>query len=381
MAKKLHQFSELVGHENLITFLKDHLDKGTLPQFILFEGDEGLGKSTLAKLLAFYLTGQRPEVAKRVIDENKSTEDVLLYNMSINGGKDTAKDVETNLSLGLSDFATKVIICDEAHGMSDAAQDVFLVSTEFLPKGIYLFMCTTDSQNLKPTLKSRAFTLHLNHLTNKEMVSLLSRTADERGLKIQAQQATLQMIAAWADGKPRIALNLLEGFANGSAVSQDVVKELIDYMSVEDILPILSSFKGSMTQGLSCISEMKLNPTFTTLLVEILKIQTGAASFKISYTDTHRVRETLVGVAPDVLLKFTYLVTAMPKLTRSGLISAYLQSHPGIDSILHPAEKAEVVRSEMDAKFNAPTPEAEKPVRPAAPSLDDLLSKGVQFGG
>ena len=381
MAKKLHQFSELVGHENLITFLKDHLEKGTLPQFILFEGDEGLGKSTLAKLLAYYLTGERPEVAQRVIDENRATEDVLLYNMSINGGKDTAKDVETNLSLGLSNYPTKVIICDEAHGMSDAAQDVFLVSTEFLPKGVYLFMCTTDSQNLKPTLKSRAFTLHLNHLTNKEMTTLLARTAEERGLKIQAQAATLQMIAAWADGKPRVALNLLEGFAQGSAVSQDVVKELIDYLSVDDILPILTSFNSSMTQGLSYISEMKLNTSFVPLLVEILKIQTGAASFKVSYTDTHRVREALREVPADAILKFTYLVAGMQRHTRSGLISAYLQSHPGLTNILHPADTAEVIRSEMDAKFAAPAPEVEKVTMPAAPTLDDLLQKGVQLSG
>ena len=379
MAKKLHQFSELVGHENLITFLKDHLEKGTLPQFILFEGDEGLGKSTLAKLLAYYLTGERPEVAQRVIDENRATEDVLLYNMSINGGKDTAKDVETNLSLGLSNYPTKVIICDEAHGMSDAAQDVFLVSTEFLPKGVYLFMCTTDSQNLKPTLKSRAFTLHLNHLTNKEMTTLLARTVAERGLKIQAQAATLQMIAAWADGKPRVALNLLEGFAQGSAVSQDVIKELIDYLSVDDILPILSSFNGSMTQGLSYISEMKLNSSFVPLLVEILKIQTGAASFKVSYNDTHRVREALREVPSDAVLKFTYLVAGMQKPTRSGLISAYLQSHPGLDAILNPAEPAEVIRSEMEAKFAAPAPEVEQVTRPAAPTLDDILQKGVHI--
>lgn len=380
MAKKLHQFSELVGHENLITFLKDHLEKGTLPQFILFEGDEGLGKSTLAKLLAFYLTGQREEVSKRVIEENKSTEDVLLYNMSINGGKDVAKEVETNLSLGLSNYPTKVIICDEAHAMSDAAQDVFLVSTEFLPKGVYLFMCTTDSQNLKPTLKSRAFTLHLNHLTNKEMVTLLDRTVTERGLKLQAKSATLQMIAAWADGKPRVALNLLEGFAPGSAIQQDVVKELIDYLSVDDILPILASFGGSMTQGLTYISDVKLNQTFVPLLVEILKIETGAASFKISYTDTHRVREQLHDVPPEALIKFTYHVAALPRLTRSGLISAYLQSHPGLDNILHPAEQAEVIRAELETKHDAPAPEAEMAQRPAAPTLDELFEKGVVIG-
>ncbi len=377
MAKKLHKFSELVGHENLITFLKEHLEKGTLPQFILFEGDEGLGKSTLAKILAFYLTGSRDEVSKRVIEDNQSTEDVILYNMSINGGKDVAKEVESNLSLGLSNYPTKVIICDEAHGMSDAAQDVFLVSTEFLPKGVYLFMCTTDSQNLKPTLKSRAFTLHLNHLTNREMVTLLERTVQERGLRIQAQAATLQMIAAWADGKPRIALNLLEGFAPGTAVTQGIVKELIDYLSVDDILPILSSFSGSMTQGLSYISDMKINPTFVPLLVEILKIETGAASFKISYTDTHKVREQLHDVSPGALIKFTYLVAALPKLTRSGLVSAYLQSHPGLEAILHPAPKADVIRSELEAKFDAPNPEAEQVERPAAPTLDDLFAKGV----
>ncbi len=377
MAKKLHKFSELVGHENLITFLKEHLEKGTLPQFILFEGDEGLGKSTLAKILAFYLTGSRDEVSKRVIEDNQSTEDVILYNMSINGGKDVAKEVESNLSLGLSNYPTKVIICDEAHGMSDAAQDVFLVSTEFLPKGVYLFMCTTDSQNLKPTLKSRAFTLHLNHLTNREMVTLLERTVQERGLRIQAQAATLQMIAAWADGKPRIALNLLEGFTPGTAVTQGIVKELIDYLSVDDILPILSSFSGSMTQGLSYISDMKINPTFVPLLVEILKIETGAASFKISYTDTHKVREQLHDVSPGALIKFTYLVAALPKLTRSGLVSAYLQSHPGLEAILHPAPKADVIRSELEAKFDAPNPEAEQVERPAAPTLDDLFAKGV----
>lgn len=377
MAKKLHQFSEMVGHENLITFLKDHLEKGTLPQFILFEGDEGLGKSTLAKILAYQLTGTRADVAKRVIEENKSTEDVLLYNMSVNGGKDTAKDVEANLSLGLSNYHTKVIICDEAHAMSDAAQDVFLVSTEYLPKGVYLFMCTTDSQNLKPTLKSRAFTLHLNHLTNKEMVTLLTRTVEERGLKIQAQSATLQMLAGWAEGKPRVALNLLEGFAPGSAVSQDMVKELIDYLSVDDILPLLSSLNGSMTQGLQYISEMKLNSSFVPMLVEILKIQTGAASFKVSYTDTHKVRDQLHDVSSEALIKFTYLVSALPKLTRSGILSAYLQSHPDLNSILNPAPQADVIRSELDAKREAPAPETAEVARPAAPSLDELLSRGV----
>lgn len=380
MPKKPTSFDDIVGHKNLIEFLRDHLSKGTLPQFIIFEGDEGLGKSSFAKLLALELMGRDPQVLKRVIQENKSTESVLLYNMSINGGKDTAKEVEANLSLGLSGLDRKVIILDEAHDMSEAAQETFLVSTEYLPKGVYLFMCTTDSLNLKATLKSRAFTLHLQHLTQADMVSLLTRYVRDRGLRLQAEASTIQMIAAWADGKPRIALNLIEGFAPGSAVSSATIKEFIDYLSVDDVLPVLSCLSGSMTQGLSVISEMKLNGSLVPILVEILKVKSGMASFKLSLTDVHRIRAQLNGVSVETLTKFIYLVAALPKLSRTGLISAFLQSHADRSFLSSPPPKTEVLQSEMQQKLSAPTQDIAEASRPCAPSISELLQRGVVLG-
>jgi len=377
MPKKPECFDEIVGHKNLVSFLKDHLEKGTLPQFIIIEGDEGLGKSSIAKLLAYYLTGQSETTKRRVIQENHSTEDVLLYNGSVNGGKDTAKEVEANLSLGLSGISTKVIIIDEAHALSEAAQDVFLVSTEYLPKGVYLFMCTTDSLNIKPTLKSRALTLHLNHLTQEEMVGLLTQCVRERGLRLQSESTTINMIAAWAEGKPRVALNLLEGFSCGSTVSLDTIKEFIDYMDVDDILPLLASLGGSMTQGLSYIAEMKLNSSFVPVLIEIFKVKKGMASFKLSMSDTHKVRAQLVNVPEENLTKFIYLVTSLPKLSRTGLISAFLQSHVDFTSISNPPAKTEVLRQEMQQKLEAPQPASTMPSRPEAPTLTELLNKGV----
>lgn len=380
MPKKPTSFDDIVGHKNLIEFLRDHLSKGTLPQFIIFEGDEGLGKSSFAKLLALELMGRDPQVLKRVIQENKSTESVLLYNMSINGGKDTAKEVEANLSLGLSGLDRKVIILDEAHDMSEAAQETFLVSTEYLPKGVYLFMCTTDSLNLKATLKSRAFTLHLQHLTQADMVSLLTCYVRDRGLRLQAEASTIQMIAAWADGKPRIALNLIEGFAPGSAVSSATIKEFIDYLSVDDVLPVLSCLSGSMTQGLSVISEMKLNGSLVPILVEILKVKSGMASFKLSLTDVHRIRAQLNGVSVETLTKFIYLVAALPKLSRTGLISAFLQSHTDRSFLSSPPPKTEVLQSEMQQKLSAPTQDIAEASRPCAPSISELLQRGVVLG-
>lgn len=380
MPKKPTCFDDIVGHKNLVEFLRDHLEKGTLPQFIILEGDEGLGKSSFAKILALELMNRDPTVLQRVINENRSTEGVLLYNMSINGGKDTAKEVEANLSLGLSGLDRKVIILDEAHDMSEAAQETFLVSTEYLPKGVYLFMCTTDSLNLKATLKSRAFTLHLQHLTQAEMVTLLTTYVRDRGLRLQAESSTIQMIAAWADGKPRIAINLIEGFAPGSSVSSAMIKEFIDYLSVEDVLPLLSCLSGSMTQGLSVISEMKLNNSLVPIMVEILKVKNGMASFKLSLTDTHKVRAQLNGVTVQTLTKFIYLVAALPKITRSGLISAFLQSHTDSDYLSSPLPKAEVLQAEMQQKMESPKQELAETSRPQAPSIQDLLQRGVVLG-
>lgn len=377
MLNKVKSFEDIIGHKNLVTFLKDHLANNSLPQFIIFEGDEGLGKSSIAKLLAVELTGRDPVVIDQVVEKNRSTENVLLYNMSINGGKELAREVEANLSLNLSTFDKKVIILDEAHGMSEAAQDVFLVSTEYLPDNVYLFLCTTNALNIKATLKSRALTIHLNHLTHSDMVTMLTQQVRERGLKLQAESATIKIIADWADGKPRIALNLLNGFRKGATVTSETIKEFIDYLNVDDVLPLLESLAGSMLQGLSYISEMEINDSFIPLLVEIFRVSKGMASFKLSMTDTHKVRASLANVPTENLLKFIYEITTLSKMSRPGIIGAYIHSHVNYKDLEKKHVKSEILQQELQQKAEKPNPEEECNKRPAAPSLDELLRKGV----
>lgn len=375
MPKKLTSFSEVVGHQQLIPFLEDHIENGTLSQFLLFEGQEGLGKSSLAKLVAYYLTQKDPQVLERVLLGNKSTENVLIYNMSINGGKDVAKEVAANLSLGLSDLTTKVIILDEAHAMSEAAQDVFLVSTEFLPKGVYVFMCTTDALTLKPTLKSRALTLHLNPLSHREMVQLLTDVVHTRNLKLQVETASIGMLASWAEGKPRIALNLLEGFREGTAISSDMLKGFIDYLDVDDVVPLIACLAGSMTQGLSYISDMKLNNSFIPLLVEIFKVHKGQASFKLTASDVRLIRQQLACVPTDNFMRFLCIV-AGGTLSRQLLLSAFLQSHVDLQALQGTVSREEVLQGELQQKFEK-APSHLETHRANAPDLDDLLRKGA----
>ena len=59
-----------------------------------------------------------------------------------------------------------MIICDECHGLSDAAQDVFLADTEFLDDKVYMIMLTTELDKLKASLRSRALPIHFNTLSD-----------------------------------------------------------------------------------------------------------------------------------------------------------------------------------------------------------------------
>ena len=159
-----------------------------------------------------------------------------------------------------------------------------------------------------------------------------------------------------------------------------MVKEFIDYLDVDDVLPLLTCLSGSMTQGLSVISEMKVNNSLVPLMVEILKVKSGMASFKLSLSDTHKVRAQLNGVNVDTLTQFIYRVAALPKLSRTGLISAFLQSHTDSSFLSSPPSRTEVLQTEMQQKMEAPKQELAGAARPQAPSIQDLLQRGVVLG-
>ncbi|MDR1523215.1 MAG: AAA family ATPase [Endomicrobium sp.] len=384
MLKRPSKFEDVVGHTHLIEFLKNHVSGGTLPRFLILEGDEGLGKTTIAKLISLALcceSENKPcytcktctDIMSNVIDKNMETKNVKLFNMSINGGKDSAKDVVDNFNLGVSGIKTKVILLDEAHAMSDAAQEVFLVDTEYLPSNVYVILITTNSYNLIPTLKSRAFSIKLNKLKKVDLMILLKDIVRERNLNVQGGDATLGLIADWADGKPRIALNLLSGFQSNSAVSADLIKEFIGYVDVDDVIDLLSYLGGSMTHGLMYINSLHLSDGILDICLEVLKIKKGLASFKLNMDDALKVRTKLANVDEEVLVKFIYEFAALVKVNKRGLIASFIKAHPMYSSLVdfNPSILQEELQQKSDLVLEEPDYSERK-----APTMESLLQNG-----
>jgi DNA polymerase III gamma/tau subunit len=384
MLNRPSRFEDIVGHDSLKQYFENHLRNHTLPQFLILEGPEGLGKTTFAKILAMGINCMGPskpchacesckEITERVIQGNSDTENVRLFNMSYNGGKDAAKEVVTNLTFGLSASKTRAIILDEAHAMSEAAQDAFLVQTEYLPPGIHLILVTTNTYNLAATLRSRAVTVPLRPLKQADVFRLLKLEMERRALIIQGGDATVNLMAAWAEGKPRIALNLINGFSNHSRVSSEMVRDFIGYMDLDEILPLLRLLGGSMTHGLAYISEMQIDASILDTAIEALKIQKGQTSFKMSLDDAQRIKEAVATVTEATLVKFIYELAASPKITKSAVLAAFVKAHDSFERLFKPSPN--VLKEELAQKSKLPPSEMETGA-PKAPTLSDLLNNG-----
>lgn len=387
MLKRPHDFDDVIGHEVFKKYLKERIQKGNLPQFLIFEGPLGLGKTSLAEIVAITLnygfeqSPQKDRAISAVIDNGQSIDCIKKYNMAKDSGKDTAKEVLAELTPSMSSTGRKVVICDECHAISEMAQDVFLVETEFIPRNVYLIMCTTDLVKLKGTLVSRAVVIPLKKLTTSQMVTVLGREVQARNLTIQGGDTTLRMIAEWADNKPRAALNILNAFGENEIVTTDVVREFIGYIDVGEILPLIASLSGSMTYGLTYISDMKIGDSLLDSIVEILRVKMGQPSFKFSVEDTQRVRASVDNVPEECIMKFLHKIAEARRITRAVLISAFVSSHTSYDRLFQ--NDKNILNEEIGQKLANRDLAPDVQVRQQAvkaPTLDDLLSESGIIG-
>lgn len=387
MLKRPHTFDDIIGHEVFKKYFIERIKRGTLPQFIVLEGPEGLGKTSIAEVIAitvnygFNDSPQKTKAIQEVIDNRHSIDCIKKFNMAKDSGKDTAKEVLAELSPSMSTTGRKVVICDESHAIVESAQDVFLVETEYIPKNTYLIMCTTDKSKLKATLLSRAVCIPLSALTTSQMVQVLKKEAASRNLTIQGGDTMLRIIAEWADNKPRAALNILNAFGENDVVSTEMVREFIGSMDISEILPLVTSLAGSLTYGLTFISEMKFSDGLINSLVEVLRIKMGQPSYKVSLEQYQDAKRKLENVPEEAIMKLLHSVAGAPKLNRATMVSAYISAHMSYERIFNSGREVLVEEQTQKLASRSLAPDVKSHEHIKAPTLDDMLANSNPIGG
>lgn len=331
--KLCRDLKDIKGHKQIVKWFESCIKNDNLPQVILIDGVPGIGKSSIAKIVACEIAckdnpDKLQEYKDSVIDNDKSMPGVRLYNMSNLKSADAVKEVKADLSFGVSQLSRKVIIMDEAHGMTQEQQDSLLVSFENLQLGIYIIICTTDASSLGEAFMSRCIRRRLNGLTEPEIHTLIRERIHDNKLKFDLNlNFVIKIIASYTGNEPRRAINLLDSFKPDTLVTKEELETFVNIYEGKDII-ILADYlySGNILNGLKFIKDMDMTNTFISTLLEVVRIAYGDISVLLGREDSIRLEEITKSDGGFRLLEFAADCSSKGRITRN-LISGFFLKH------------------------------------------------------
>lgn len=223
-------FADLVGQEHVVKALRNALDEGRLHHAYLLTGTRGVGKTTIARILAKSLNcenavhgepcGQCESCTQ--IDSGRYV-DLLEIDAASNTGIDNIREVLENAQYAPTAGKYKVYIIDEVHMLSKSAFNAMLKTLEEPPEHVKFILATTDPHKVPITVLSRCLQFVLRNMTTQQVAEHLAHVLDRENVPYQPQ--ALQLLGRAAAGSMRDALSLLDQaitMGSGKVAEQDV---------------------------------------------------------------------------------------------------------------------------------------------------------------
>jgi DNA polymerase-3 subunit gamma/tau len=239
-------FAELVGQDHVVTALANALRTQRLHHAYLFTGTRGVGKTTLARILAKALnceTGIGPTAcgvcaACLAIDSGHFV-DLLEVDAATNTRVEEMRELLDNTQYMPTSGRFKVYIIDEVHMLSRSAFNSMLKTLEEPPEHVKFILATTDPQKVPVTVLSRCLQFNLKQMSRELISAHLQRVLDAESVAYEA--GALSLLARAAQGSMRDSLSLLDQAIafGGGKVEAAAVAEMLGTISQDFLLEIL----------------------------------------------------------------------------------------------------------------------------------------------
>lgn len=252
-------FREMVGQTHVLQALINALDHDRLHHAYLFTGTRGVGKTTIARILAKCLnceTGVSSEPcgvcsACREIDEGRFVDLIEVDAASRTKVEDT-RELLDNVQYAPSRGRYKVYLIDEVHMLSSHSFNALLKTLEEPPEHVKFLLATTDPQKLPVTVLSRCLQFSLKNMLPEKIVDHLKHVLGEE--MIRFDEESLWLLGRAADGSMRDALSLTDqaiAFGNGALQIADVRSMLgtIDHGQVFGLLEAMAAHDAPAVLG------------------------------------------------------------------------------------------------------------------------------------
>lgn len=325
-------FADVVGQEHVLTALANGLSLGRIHHAYLFSGTRGVGKTTIARLLAKGLNCETGITATpcgqcdncREIEQGRFVDLIEIDAASRTKVEDT-RDLLDNVQYAPARGRFKVYLIDEVHMLSRHSFNALLKTLEEPPSHVKFLLATTDPQKLPVTILSRCLQFHLKALDVDQIRQQLETvlTAEQ----ITSDARALQLLARAADGSMRDALSLTDqAIAMGQGqVTAATVSQMLGTLDDEQPLAILEALVSAdgekvMAQVAQAASR---GVDWENLLVETLALLHRIAMVQLlpSMLDNHyaaveqRLRELARTLPPaDVQLYYQTLLVGRKEL-------------------------------------------------------------------
>src|SRR3954451_13970216 len=255
-------FASLVGQEHVVRALRHALETKRLHHAYLFTGTRGVGKTTLARILAKCLnceTGVTPEPCGKCsacveIDAGRFV-DLLEVDAATNTRVEEMRQLLETAQYTPTRGRYKVYVIDEVHQLSGHAFNSMLKTLEEPPEHVKFILATTDPQKIPVTVLSRCLQFNLKQMPPGHIISHLDNILGQEGISFE--QAALRLLAQGAHGSMRDALSLTDqaiAYAAGQ-VTLDAVQGMLGALDQSYLVRLLDALASQDGADLMAVAD------------------------------------------------------------------------------------------------------------------------------
>lgn len=272
-------FADMVGQTHVLQALTNALDEGRLHHAYLFTGTRGVGKTTLARILAKCLNCEKGVSSKPCgecsactsIDEGRFV-DLIEVDAASRARVDETRDLMDNVQYAPSVGRYKVYLIDEVHMFSSHSFNALLKTLEEPPPHVKFLLATTEAKKIPVTILSRCLQFNLKLLSVEQIEQQIEKILEAEN--IRSDDASRRLIAVAADGSLRDGLSLLDqaiSYGDGE-LQEEQVRAMLGTIDTRELFELLDAIAdNNIRQAMQIVERIaEYNPDFDAVLAGLL---------------------------------------------------------------------------------------------------------------
>ncbi|MCB1623280.1 MAG: DNA polymerase III subunit gamma/tau [Pseudomonadales bacterium] len=283
-------FTDTVGQTHVLRALSNALEAGRLHHAYLFAGTRGVGKTTIARILAKCLNCEMGPTANpcgscsacREIDEGRFI-DLIEVDAASNTKVDDTRELLDNVQYAPARGRFKVYLIDEVHMLSNSSFNALLKTLEEPPPHVKFLLATTDPHKLPVTVLSRCLQFNLKRLSVQLISGRMQHILDAE--KVAFEPAALKLLAQAADGSLRDGLSLLDQLIafGGGKVDTEAARAMLGSIDREHVANIGRALAaGEMAGVLAAARQLEeFSPDYAAVLNDLASLLQQVALLQV----------------------------------------------------------------------------------------------------